>query len=241
MTGRPAADPRSAPRETSPASAGALLDLPPGLAQPVRDAQAVFRVLLDAMARPGRVLALPEPTLQTIGRPLDRQALPIGAGLAALLLTLLDVDTSTALQGRLGSGAVRAWLRFHTGARELPAAEAMFTIVHAEDLQAGHGLELPLGSDEDPQRGATLIVETPRLRPAPAGAAEAAAAAQTGLQLQGPGIAGRQPLAADLLPADFWRWRQGLQALYPRGVDIFFVNGGLVAALPRSTRLVWEA
>ncbi len=213
---------------------GALLDLEPGLAQPVHDAQAVFRTVLQAMARPGRVFALPEAVLQAVGRPADREGRPVGAGLSALLPTLLDADTSVRPLGRLASGALRAWLRFHTGVREPAddAAPADFTLVAAADLQPAHWQALPLGSDELPQRGGTLVVEVDALGDA--------AGAGLALQLRGPGIAQQQALRVDGLPLDFWHHRQALQVQFPCGFELILLCGGRVAALPRSTRISWE-
>ncbi len=214
---------------------GALLDLEPGLAQPVQDAQAVFRTVLQAMARPGRVQDLPDPVLQAVGRPADREGRPIGAGLAALLPTLLDADTRMRPIGRLASGALRAWLRFHTGARE-PAhddAPVDFTLAAAADLLPTQWQAVPLGSDEWPQHGGTLIVEVEALGDAP----EGGAAQGLLLELRGPGIERLQPLRVQGLPLAFWHYRQALQGQFPCGFELLLLCGGRIAALPRSTHI----
>lgn len=221
---------------------GALLDLAPGMADPVLGAQACFRVLLQAMARPGRVLELPPAAIGAIGTPPDRQGRPLGVGLAALLLTLLDAETTVAWHGRLASGAARAWLRFHTGAREAADGAAPdFTLVQADELQPAHWQAIGHGSDEAPQIGGTLIVETPALSAwAPGGRPGDGIAAERRLALQGPGIEKVHRLLVAGLPDAFWHQRIGMPATFPRGFELVLVCGHRLAALPRTTRLALE-
>jgi alpha-D-ribose 1-methylphosphonate 5-triphosphate synthase subunit PhnH len=68
--------------------------------------QAVFRVALDALSHPGRPLDMPLDTA------LPRQG---HCAAAALLLGLLDADTTLWLSPALASSDAPAWLRFHTG------------------------------------------------------------------------------------------------------------------------------
>ncbi|PPQ31767.1 phosphonate C-P lyase system protein PhnH [Rhodopila globiformis] len=85
---------------------GALL---PGFTDAVGDAQACFRLVLDAMAHPGRVHAV---------RPVPAPA-PLGDAAAAVVLTLVDQETPLWLDA--DAAAARAWIAFHTGA---PVVEA---------------------------------------------------------------------------------------------------------------------
>ena len=100
---------------TDMAAAGTvdLARIPTGFADPVHDAQAVFRVVLEALSRPGRMQALPGPVHQPLGHPAA-----LKPALAAALLALLDAQTSLWLSPALAAGGeVQAWLRFHTGTR----------------------------------------------------------------------------------------------------------------------------
>jgi len=192
---------------------------------PVPAQQQAFRALLAAMASPGRVVELPAACSDGIDAPLGSDGRPIGAGLAALLLTLLDRETSVRLHPPFDSEAVRQYLRFHTGVRgALPAAYEVVAAAHLDRLLCA-GLEL--GSDEEPQRGATLIVDVPALD----------AAQAPPLLLHGPGIEWTQCLPVGAIEPAVWRWRIERQPEFPRGVDMVFVHGLRVAALPRSTRL----
>ena len=55
--------------------------------------------------------------------------------------------------------------------------------------------------------------------------------------LRGPGIDEHANLTVDGLPPDFWDSRKEMEILFPRGLDILFVEGSHLAALPRSTLL----
>ena len=87
--------------------------LQPGFADPVAGAQACFRAVLDAMARPGRV--------REAGADLTPPA-PLAPATAAVLLTLVDHDTPVWLDQ--AAAAARAWIAFHCGAPIVAAIAA---------------------------------------------------------------------------------------------------------------------
>jgi len=199
------------------ARAELLVDMPRGFADPVHDAQSVFRAVLEALSRPGR--------LQTLEACDGLQApAPLSRGLAALLLTLLDGETSLHLAGPLGSDAAWMAARFHTGVRMAPRSDADFVAQRADEA-CWDGLRL--GSDEAPQEGATLIVEATGFTGVP-------------LLLSGPGIEHAQRLGGCGLPAGFWQQRIAMQAQFPRGVDLLIVCGSQLVGVPRSTHVTLE-
>jgi alpha-D-ribose 1-methylphosphonate 5-triphosphate synthase subunit PhnH len=119
--------------------------LTPGFADPVLDAQASFRAILEAMSRPGRI--------QTIAARISPPA-PLCSAAGAALLSLADADTPLWLDA---GDAVAEWLRFHCGAPITPdigAARFIVACGAAPSLDA-----LDIGTDEDPQLGATLILQ----------------------------------------------------------------------------------
>ena len=82
--------------------------LAPAFADPVDNAQAVFRAVMDAMARPG--------TAQTLAPALAPPA-PLSRSAGAIALTLLDYESPFWLDETLSRQRdVAQWLRFHTGA-----------------------------------------------------------------------------------------------------------------------------
>jgi len=196
-------------------SAQPLAGVVAGFADPVLDSQQAFRACLDALAHPGRVVDL-GPGLPSV------PGLHAAAG--ALLLALLDQDTSLWLSPSLAGGPVAASLRFHTGCLLAGApGEADFALI-------GGPAELPpldcfgAGSDEYPERSATLLVQVAAFQPG-------------GWRLAGPGIRGEARLSIAGLAADFpGQWERNC-ARFPRGVDLFLASGERLCGLPRTTRL----
>lgn len=186
-----------------------------GFADPVFDAQATFRTIMDAMARPG--------TLGTFA-PIVSPPRPMGLAMGAIASALIDVDTPFWLDATLDAdGAIRNWLAFHTGASATQRAAASFALVG--DASALDLAGFALGSQEYPDRSATVLVEVPDLH------------GGQPLTLQGPGIDQRIVVSPQGLPADFAAQWAGNTGLFPRGVDLILTCGSDIICLPRSTRL----
>jgi phosphonate C-P lyase system protein PhnH len=133
----------------SAADAAAAVPDAAGLADPVFDSQRVFRAVLDAMARPG--------TVEPVALDLDPPA-PLNRAAAAVCLTLCDADTPLWLGGGLAVDAVGGYLTFHTGAPVTPdRARAAFCLSDTpQDLDLD---DLDAGTDADPDRSATAVVQ----------------------------------------------------------------------------------
>jgi alpha-D-ribose 1-methylphosphonate 5-triphosphate synthase subunit PhnH len=184
-----------------------------GFAEPVLAAQSTFRVVMDAMARPGTVRRL-----AGIAAPA-----PLSPTAAAVALTLLDYETPFWLDAPLAAAPeVARWISFHTGAplTRDPAAAA-FAFV-ADSAASPPFASFALGNPEYPDRSTTLVLQVARL------------SEDEGLILRGPGIAGSRRLAASPLPADFLDRLADNRAQFPRGVDVLLAAADAVAALPRS-------
>jgi alpha-D-ribose 1-methylphosphonate 5-triphosphate synthase subunit PhnH len=200
-----------------------LAEVGRGFARPAHDSQQVFRAVLEAMSRPGRVQTL------AAGSPEGLDDAGLGRARAAVLLALLDAETSVWLHPALRREAALAQLRFHTGVRvAADASRAAFAVIDAAQADASLWDALEHGSDTVPQDGATLIVEVPSLQRGLA------------LALRGPGVQTVQPLHVDGLDAAFWHARARLEREFPRGVDLVLTCGDRLAALPRSTRAALE-
>ncbi|MEQ8346463.1 MAG: phosphonate C-P lyase system protein PhnH [Sneathiellaceae bacterium] len=186
-----------------------------GLADPVFDAQALFRGVMQAMARPGSCRRVP---VAAEAPP------PLQPAVAALALALLDADTALWLDPPLAAVAeVGAWLRFHTGTRVVvqPAAAGFALIADPAGLPPLDGFAQ--GNADYPDRSATLLLQLDGL---------------TGglpLVLTGPGLAAPAQLAPWPLPPDFVARMAANRAGFPLGVDLILAAGDRVAALPRST------
>jgi alpha-D-ribose 1-methylphosphonate 5-triphosphate synthase subunit PhnH len=209
-----------------------LAQMTAGFRDATHGAQRTFRVLLDAMSRPGRVIALPDEAINGIEPPVSADsARRMSVGVAAVMLTLLDAETSVRIVGSMAGAAASAYLRFHTGVGAAGLDEpATFTVAHASDAHAALWTQLDAGTDEAPQDGVTLVLQVDELGPR----------GDTGLHLRGPGIEAMQALSVSGTSSDFWSWRIRQQALLPRGVDIVLVCGTRIAAIPRTTRIELE-
>lgn len=188
-----------------------------GFAHPVFDGQAVFRAVMDAMARPG--------CIQPIA-PLTQPPCPFSASIAAVALTLCDQDTPIWLDAPLReTETIASWLGFHTGAplAHTPA-DAHFALVSAPASLIALD-NFAQGTQEYPDRSTTLIFQVASLT--------------TGedLPLEGPGIERVAMLAPAPLPRHFVeQWKQN-RARFPRGVDLILAAPDAIACLPRTTRI----
>jgi alpha-D-ribose 1-methylphosphonate 5-triphosphate synthase subunit PhnH len=187
-----------------------------GLADPVLDSQRIFRSVLEAMAHPGRVVALEGPP--EVPRGLHPAAV-------AVCLALVDFETPLWLDPPARRPEVLDGLRFRCGCPivEEPGRARFGLIVHPQRMPPLDTFDG--GTDEYPDRSATLIVQV------------AALATGAGKRLRGPGIPKEERLAADGLPERFWTELRDNHARFPRGVDVVLAAPVALAALPRSTRV----
>lgn len=171
-----------------------------------------FRAAMNAMARPGDILAV-----QGAQAPA-----PVSVAAAVLMLVLCDPETPVWLAPSHDSDALRRWIAFHTGAPVVAArGEAAFALGTWDSLVPLR--DYRIGTPEYPDRSATLIVEMDELR-------------TEGAVLTGPGI--KQAAGLNLPDAAAFRANRGL---YPLGLDFFLTCGDRLAALPRSTHVTTSA
>ena len=183
--------------------------------------QAVFRTSLNALSYPGRPLEMP----------LDCALPGQGQGAAvALLLGLLDSDTTLWMSPSVLHSDATAWLRFHTGCKVVEDVSV------AQFIWVAYGDSLPqmsslmLGSDAYPDQSATCIIET-----------QGFDNDVTDLVLEGPGIDGKRTLKVLGLPDAFLEQWTNNQGIFPRGVDVFLTDATHIVGLPRTTRISRKA
>jgi len=183
----------------------------PAFTDLVFGAQAAFRALMEAMARPGRIQRCD--VLPDLPEALAPSA-------AAALLALADAETPIWTDA---TGEAREWIAFHTGAplvAEVGQAQFLLATGAMPRLSA-----LDAGTDETPQDSATLILQLDALTEG------------AGWRLTGPGIEHGHRLDAAGLPADFpAQWAANRKG-FPCGVDLVLCAGRHLAALPRTTKI----
>jgi alpha-D-ribose 1-methylphosphonate 5-triphosphate synthase subunit PhnH len=167
--------------------------------------QAAFRVLLDAISRPGTIHRLPAPW-----------------GGAIVPLALAEVETTIAV---VGDDDRAEQVRRATGATFAPLDEA--ELVACDGRQAAATVaRLRRGSGLAPELGAKVGIDCRALRPD---------AGEVTLALRGPGVPGRAGLGVDGVPPGFFRGLAAANRDAPAGIDVWLVDrDGWVAALPRT-------
>ncbi|ETA06604.1 MULTISPECIES: phosphonate C-P lyase system protein PhnH [Gordonia] len=189
----------------------------PGFDDPTRAAQATFRAVLEALSNPGRRCAV-------AGAPAAPQ--PLGPGLGAVALTLLDVDCTAWLAPELSATpAVRAWLTFHTGVRVVDDPTSAHFVIAADVASLPPLDTLAVGTDEAPHQSATVLLASP---------VEDRTARFVG---RGPGIETTQAVELPGAWRDFAQMWHRNTAVFPRGVDLVLVADDHLVGLPRTTRL----
>ncbi len=188
--------------------------LRPGFADPTLHAQQTFRLILEAMSRPG--------TITELGCPIEPPR-PLDPATAAAALTLFDQDTRVWLAPEARTAEVEAFLRFHCGCPLPPTpAQADFAVCLAwpEDFAA-----FAQGEPEYPDRATTLLVQLDALAP------------EGPLRLRGPGIAESAALGLAPYPADLpTRWAAN-RASFPLGIDLILTADRRFCGLPRSVAM----
>lgn len=187
----------------------------PGFSEPVHQSQATYRLILEAMAFPGRI------GTGRFGLNRDQR---MHAATAALCLTLLDGETPLWLQEGCAP-SLAPWLSFHCGCPlvEEPAAAAFALILRPGAMPPID--RFSMGSATHPERSTTLILQLETLQEG------------EDMILSGPGIQATTGLVVQSLPASFWEQRRQIGDLYPQGVDILMTCGHRLAALPRTTQI----
>ncbi|MBB1090099.1 phosphonate C-P lyase system protein PhnH [Rhodopseudomonas palustris] len=193
------------------------VQLSAGFADQVTAAQATFRSVMQAMARPGIV--------QRIDVELGAVPAPLAHATAAIALTLLDHDTPLWLDAAANTPAVTQWLRFHTSAPQTEAPDAAAFALITDPCAMPAPERFAFGSNDYPDRSTTLILQLESLDQ---GAA---------FELRGPGIRGSVMLRAPL-PDNLVSLHETNHALFPCGIDLILVAGDRIVAIPRTTRLL---
>jgi len=173
--------------------------------------QAVFRVLLESLARPGRVLQLP---------PVNDAP---GPGIVPLALAVIGSKVAVA-----GAPSWQARICRATGACPAGLEEASLVAIYGTAV-AGTVPRLRRGSAAVPEDGAKAGLACKALTEGGPG--------ETTVELSGPGVPGRTLLGVDGVGREVFEALREANARFPAGVDVWLVDEhGRVAGLPRSAR-----
>lgn len=188
-----------------------------GFAQPVFDAQIVFRRVMNAMAHPGTLVSFdaltapPSPFLATTG---------------SIAAALFDHDTCLWLEPALArQSELTGWLTFNTSTHIVARGfDADFAII--TDTEAFPSLEsFAQGTQEFPDRSTTIILQVESLDQGQR------------LVLEGPGIREKAFISPNGLPDQFCEQCEANRQRFPRGVDLLLVSPQGLIGLPRTVKI----
>jgi alpha-D-ribose 1-methylphosphonate 5-triphosphate synthase subunit PhnH len=199
--------------------------------------QAVFRVLLDSLARPGRVFQLPssacghcvnasEPdaTLDEFDKGVRAADRRIGPGIVPLALAVIGSKVAV-----IGAPSWQERICRATGAAAADIGEASLVAIYGAVDPATISL-LRRGSAAAPEDGAKVGLGC-------AGLTEGRPGDLT-VELSGPGVPGSARLGVDGVDRAVFDALRSANSTFPAGVDVWLVDErGQIAGLPRSARL----
>ncbi len=183
-----------------------------------KDSARIFRVILEAMAKPGAVFELAENS---------NTPLPLFGNTNAVIRTLSDFQSPLWLSPTLNFDTIIRHIKFHTGAPIVAApAEAAFAILTAQEA---HGAveKFNTGTHEYPDRSTTLLIQVDGFN-------------HTNVELAGPGLKVPIGFGVDNLSTSFWGEMITNHQLYPLGIDVIFISPEAIACCPRSTSIVMK-
>jgi len=184
----------------------------------VFDAQQHYRLLLDSMARPGKINRLAAP----IG------AVPEGINEASVLtaFALLNADTSFCPLASNGK-EIGDYLLLNTSSHPLPHTQADYIFLPGKG-ESRQIAELRVGSLSYPEEGATLVVDTEEISPDPlSGAVE--------FILKGPGVEGEKKVYVRGLQIDLPVRVREQNLEFPLGIDMILTDKhNHIICIPRS-------
>ncbi|MEL6828662.1 MAG: phosphonate C-P lyase system protein PhnH [Pseudomonadota bacterium] len=196
-----------------------LSTIPAGFDDPVLNSQSTFRLVLDALSRPGRISKL------------DVQAAPEGFNFATagLALCLFDFNTPIFLSPLLRTEQVESWIRFHCSApiTTIPA-EADFAVLAKGDSWPNL-MDFNRGSEKYPDASTSLILQVQSLDQGRT------------ITISGPGNKAPVDLEIEGLPEHFWAARADAVSDFQLGLDCFFTAENAVLGLPRSNQHTLKA
>jgi len=186
------------------------------------ESQAVFKVMLDTIARPGSIGRIPEPIAARC------------PSVLAPVLVLADVETRVHVvdtEAFVWEQAVTS----ATGAQRGGSTDADLVAIPADAVEeiASVLSSARRGTAESPESAARIVIGVHDLRSDGAGAG-----AGVNLVLTGPGVDGERMVRIDgLTELDIVSWKQANSG-FPAGVDVWFTtDDGRTLGVPRSTHV----
>lgn len=200
----------------------------------IHDAQTVFRKLLDALARPGKIQSIAD----AVGRILAPA--PFSSALLACAFVLLDQEVKFAVVAP-ATAEIADYLRWQTfsSASIWDAADYLFVDDDLSTAGIGQLMEkVKRGTLIEPHTSATLFITVAELEsvPEPGQLVPGTDHDVVVLELTGPGVNGSTTCVVRGLSTAWLEERSLANAEYPLGVDmVLATRRGDLLGLPRTT------
>lgn len=189
----------------------------------VFDAQAHFRVLLDAMARPGSIRVLNDVDI------VPPQGLHRVSALVGFALLNGDVTFHVVSDG----SEVADYLMVNTASSVVSADEADFIFVKG-NVRTPAILAAKVGSLRYPEDGATVIVEVDKI-------SDVACDGAVAVMLSGPGVLDTKTIYVVGLDVAILADFVSQNAEFPTGIDMIFTDADdALSCVPRTAKLNWK-
>lgn len=192
----------------------------------VYDSQKNFRILMDAMSRPGEIFKLCDNYFSNTPQELNSNFLTI-------LKTLGDNTVSFSL-GNMESEAIKKYIEVNTGMEFMYLSEADYVLFRGWEFDESF-FELNLGTYEFPERSATVIVETENIL---SGVFKESFRSKVEITMRGPGIKDKNIVTICGLDKKYAEGLGDINSMFPLGIDVIFVDSeGNLTCVSRTTKL----
>lgn len=190
----------------------------------VFDAQLHFRMILDAMAKPGVIKIIDGIKINP----------PMGIHHSSILIgfALFNADASfCSLQ--LNQKEITDYLVLNTGGLSILKNAADFIFING--LQSSELLSsIKIGTLEYPENGATVIIDVENI-------SDCFREGYKGLKLSGPGIADEHHVFVNGLNDTIISFRSEINSEYPLGVDLILTDEHhKMVCIPRTSKIILE-
>ncbi len=193
---------------------------------PTHDAQLHFRVIMDAMARPGKINQFSHNTIHP----------PEKLNTASALIGFALLNRDVGFHCKELSEEVETYLRINTDAPLVALNDADFIFLEGNSSRVADSLQhVKTGNIKYPEQSATLIIQVAELSSTEIGESPV-------LILRGPGIASEQFVHVSHLHSSIVEILKILNDAYPLGVDVFITDSqGKFIGIPRTTQMQFKA
>jgi alpha-D-ribose 1-methylphosphonate 5-triphosphate synthase subunit PhnH len=193
----------------------------------VYDSQKVFRLILEAMSNPARVVNISDYAIKLFGEKTERTghtAVFTTRSLVFLALSMTLLDNEVSFNACENQSLTDEIVSLTLAKREtIEAADFVFV---CEPNDTKNVIEsVKCGTLSDPHKSATVIIRNDGEPTCP-------------LTLSGPGIDGNITIQTTQTVKEAIELRDAQNYEYPQGIDLIFVSGkGELFAIPRLTRM----